>query len=107
MLHAGEYVLVDAVEKEVGLFVSETFLESAPVIKTSAVKSKGIPELQRECELLEVKSSLPKMNTEGSFLPIDRVFSMQGFGLVATGTLRLGPLQNGTSVEILPNGGIQ
>ena len=97
---------LDAVEKEVGLFVSETFLESAPVIKTSAVKSKGIPELQRECELLEVKSSLPKMNTEGSFLPIDRVFSMQGFGLVATGTLRLGPLQNGTSVEILPNGGI-
>jgi selenocysteine-specific elongation factor len=94
------------VEQEVSHFLEGSFLEQALVIKTSVVESKGLKELRTACGLLERSYCLPTESSEGSFLPIDRVFSMHGFGSVVTGTLRLGTLEVNESVEILPGGEI-
>ena len=94
------------VEQEVSHFLEGSFLEQALVIKTSVAESEGLQELRTACRLLETSSCLPTESSEGWFLPIDRVFSMHGFGAVVTGTLRSGALEANESVEILPGGEI-
>jgi selenocysteine-specific elongation factor len=94
------------VEQEVSHFLEGSFLEQALVIKTSVAESEGLQELRTACRLLETSSCLLTESSEGWFLPIDRVFSMHGFGAVVTGTLRSGALEANESVEILPGGEI-
>lgn len=84
-------------------FTKGTFLEEAPIIPVSAVTGEGIEELiialERLVEQVEERPS------DGIFrLPIDRVFTMKGFGTVVTGTLVSGKLMTGEAVEILPKG---
>ena len=92
------------VEREVSQFLEGSFLEQASVIKTSVDKSQGFNELRTACGSLKTSSCVPTESSDGSFLPIDRVFSMHGFGAVVTGTLRSGTLEVNQSVEVLPSG---
>ena len=82
--------------------VAGTFLEHASVIPVSSVTGEGIEELrQRLFESLELA---PDKNNRAPFrLPVDRVFSSEGFGAVVTGTLIEGRIAAGDEVTIYPS----
>ncbi len=78
-----------------------TFLENAPIVPVSSYTGEGIDTLRQT--LFELVAQTRGKNIEAPFrLPIDRVFSMQGFGTVVTGTLIEGTIQEGQEVAIYP-----
>jgi len=92
------------VEDDVETFLAGTFLEGTPIVPLSSVTGKGIPEFLRA--LGEVIATLDERTDSGLFrLPVDRVFTMKGFGTVVTGTLASGKIRVGDSVAIMPPGG--
>jgi len=83
--------------------VSGSFLEGAPVLEVSSKSGEGVDALKQT--LLEQASAVPARPGTGLFrLPVDRVFSMKGFGTVVTGTLIAGAVHRDDEVEILPRG---
>ena len=89
--------------EDIGDFVKGTFLEDAPVATVSSTTRKGIPEF---IEILdELAAKIPERPPSDLFrLPIDRVFTMKGFGTVITGTLISGRVQVGDTIMIYPSG---
>ena len=84
-------------------FVRGTFLEDAPVAAVSSTTGKGIPEFINILDALAAK--IPDRPPSDLFrLPIDRVFTMKGFGTVITGTLISGRVQVGDTIMIYPSG---
>ncbi len=97
--------LLPMVEEEIRDLVAGTFLAQAPFIATSSVSGQGIEELK--AALAGVLERTAPQPDEGSvYMPVDRVFSMPGFGTVATGTLRRGALRVGDSVAMYPGGAV-
>lgn len=100
--------LVDAdvlglVKLEIEEFVRGSFLEAAAIIPVSARTGSGLGELKHEMQ--RTAASAPERDASHyARLPIDRVFSMQGFGTVVTGTLISGTLRPGEEIELLPSG---
>jgi selenocysteine-specific elongation factor len=94
---------LDLVEEDVREVLLGTVLESVPVVRVSAKNGQGISGL---LEILDevLAERPPRQDLGRPRLPVDRVFSMAGFGTVVTGTLSDGHLQVGEEVEILPNG---
>jgi len=80
-----------------------TVLEGAPVVVTSAVTREGLDDLLATVDRL-LDETVPRRDIGKPRLPIDRIFSMKGFGTVVTGTLIDGKLSVGQEVEILPIG---
>ena len=80
-----------------------TFLENAPVVETSAATGQGIEDLRETLHAL-VRQTREKSARVPFRLPIDRVFSVDGFGTVVTGTLIEGALHVGGEAELLPSG---
>jgi selenocysteine-specific elongation factor len=94
---------LDLVEEELYEFLAGTVLENAPLRKISAVTGVGVPELLATIASQTV--DIPDRSSTGRVrLPIDRVFSVVGFGTVVTGTLASGVLKTGDTVEIMPRG---
>jgi selenocysteine-specific elongation factor len=94
---------LDLVEAELNAALQNTVLSSAPIIRVSARMGWGISELKTalsDC----LAERPPRPNLGRPRLPIDRVFTIAGFGTVVTGTLLDGQLQVGDEVEILPTG---
>ncbi|HEY3193922.1 MAG TPA: selenocysteine-specific translation elongation factor [Candidatus Dormibacteraeota bacterium] len=100
--------LVDAawrelVETEVATTLTGTALEGAATIGVSAVTGAGLPDLVAALDGLlndvEARADLGRPR-----LPIDRVFTMSGFGTVVTGTLVDGGLAVGDELEVVPGG---
>jgi len=92
------------VQEDVRSFFEGTFLEGAPIIPLSSVTGAGLPEFLQA--LSEIISTLEERTDSGLFrLPVDRVFTMKGFGTVVTGTLASGKIRVGDTVEIMPSGG--
>lgn len=90
------------VESDVREAVAGTFLEDSPCMRVSALTGEGMAELR---ELVyNFAAQAGDKNNDPAFLriPIDRVFTMQGFGTVITGTLTSGMLESGTEVGIYP-----
>lgn len=87
--------------EEVRELVQDTFLKDAPIVLTSALKEIGLDELRESLDAI-VADWTPQLDEGCFFLPIDRVFSMSGFGTVVTGTLRRGAIRAGDTVEIYP-----
>ena len=78
--------LLELVRLETAELVENSFLENAPVVAVSAKTGEGIDELKRI--LLENARTIPARKNESiARLPIDRSFSVKGFGAVVTGTL--------------------
>ena len=96
---------VEMVKEDVRTHVEGTFLEGKPVFTVSAYTGQGISELRQTLKELVQKAAEKNMRTPFR-LPIDRVFSVDGFGTVVTGTLIEGSVSNGDMAEILP-GGVQ
>jgi selenocysteine-specific elongation factor len=84
-------------------FVSGSFLEGAPIVPVSSTTGEGLGELRTtlECAALAVVEKSARRHFR---LPIDRVFSMKGFGTVVTGTLISGAVRKDQEVEIHPTG---
>src|SRR6266849_1327717 len=100
--------LVDAewlelVQEEIAELLRPTTLAGANIVAVSAYSGQGLPELLAELERV-LDESLSRKNIARPRLPIDRVFSLTGFGTVVTGTLLDGIFKVGQEVEILPQG---
>ncbi len=96
--------ILDLVKLEVDEYVEGSFLESAPMIAVSSETGEGLDELRSA--LLDAGREIDAKTVQGfARLPIDRVFSMKGFGTVVTGTLTSGKLTTEAEVEIQPGGG--
>jgi selenocysteine-specific elongation factor len=94
---------LDLVEEEVRQVVSNTVLENADIIRVSARKRTGLETLVSSLEA--VLARMPARNDLGRpRLPVDRVFSVAGFGTVVTGTLSDGRFSVGEDIEIQPSG---
>lgn len=100
---ASDSTWLDLVETDIRHAVSGTVLQDAPILRVSAKTKTGIKELISALEkLLQEKPARPDLNRPR--LPIDRVFTISGFGTVVTGTLQDGHFNIGDDVEILPDG---
>jgi selenocysteine-specific elongation factor len=94
---------LDLVEVDIRNTLRSTGLHNAPIQRVSSVTHAGFPELLQV--LVKVLQSTPaRPNLCRPRLPVDRVFSIAGFGTVVTGTLSDGNLTAGDEVEILPSG---
>lgn len=92
---------LDLVEMDVRETVFDTVLADAPVVRVSARTGEGLNELLHELQnCLAQRSERPDLGRPR--LPIDRVFTVAGFGTVVTGTLTDGPLRIGEEIAILP-----
>ena len=84
-------------------FVAGSFLEGAPCIAVSSTTGEGLDELR--ARLAELAARIPAKDSSRPFrLPIDRAFSMRGFGTVVTGTLISGSVAREQEVELHPGG---
>ncbi len=94
---------LEMVEEEVREFMAGSFLEEAPIMSVSSTTGEGIDQ---------VRETLDKMVSESEFheaygpfrLPVDRVFTMKGFGAVVTGTSISGRLGTGEDITLYPEG---
>ncbi|MBN1572513.1 MAG: selenocysteine-specific translation elongation factor [Deltaproteobacteria bacterium] len=95
--------MISLVEEELFDFTSGTFLEGAPVVRVSSITGDGIDELISVLDGL--LSKVEGRGASGLFrLPVDRVFTMKGFGTVITGTLLSGGVKAGEEITIMPTG---
>ncbi len=100
--------LVDAdwlelVKSDIQEVTKGTVLEDSPIIPVSSVTGEGIRELQTAVDHL-LDNVPPKRNVGRPRLPVDRIFTVPGFGTVVTGTLIDGQLVTGEEVEVVPGG---
>jgi len=94
---------IDIVEEEVRETLAGTFLADAPCCRVSAIKGDGIDSLRQTIQ--DILNDLPPRDEDGpTRLPIDRHFTISGFGTVVTGTLLSGRIKVGDTVEIMPRG---
>ncbi len=98
--------LIAVVRQEVTELVRGSFLEGAPLVAVDSLSGDGIDEL-RQTMLREIQA-LPRENLDRRIedrvfrLPVDRVFTIRGFGTVVTGTAISGSLRRDEPVQILP-----
>ena len=94
---------LDVVKLEVEEFLRGSFLESAPIIAVSSLTHLGIDELKSA--LMKVAGEVPARDSNAlARLPMDRVFTMKGFGTVVTGTLVSGSIRKEQELEVFPTG---
>ncbi|MBK9343360.1 MAG: selenocysteine-specific translation elongation factor [Dehalococcoidia bacterium] len=93
----------DLVEAELEETLEGSRLEGAPVVRVSAATGQGLEELTRQIDSL-LDAAPAKRDLARGRLPIDRAFTIQGFGAVVTGTLIDGALEVGQDVVLLPGG---
>ncbi len=94
---------LDVVRLEVEEFLRETFLEHAPIVLVSSLTSAGLDNLKRAITAAAAKVE-PRDSHALPRLPIDRVFTMKGFGTVVTGTLISGTIRREDELEVFPSG---
>ncbi|MBA2503721.1 MAG: selenocysteine-specific translation elongation factor, partial [Pyrinomonadaceae bacterium] len=93
--------LLALVRVEVEELVDGSFLENAPIIPTSARNRTGLDELKNA--LGEIARDMPPRESKTiARLPVDRAFTMRGFGAVVTGTLVSAEITEGSEMELLP-----
>ena len=94
---------LEALESDVRQKVKNTVLQDAPIVRVSARTRFGLDHLVKTLSEI-LRQQPPRPDLGRPRLPIDRVFTMSGFGAVVTGTLSDGHLKIGDDVEILPTG---
>jgi selenocysteine-specific elongation factor len=94
---------LELVRDDVATLVRSTFLEGAPIVPASAKTGAGLPELRQA--LRRLAEAVPERAVDQlARLPIDRVFTVKGFGTVVTGTLAAGRVAVDDRVEVYPKG---
>ena len=99
--------LVDAewlelMEEEVRDQLQDTFLKDAPMVRVSAATGEGLKELTDEIVRMETSEVLEKEIHTIPRLPIDRVFTISGFGTIVTGTLISGVIRKEDTLQLYP-----
>ena len=94
---------LDVVRMEVADFLRGSFLETAPIIAVSSLKNTGLAELKNAS--VRIASEISARDSGAiARLPIDRVFTMKGFGTVVTGTLVAGTISKEDELQLFPSG---
>ncbi len=94
---------IQQLKTDVKDYIQGTFLEDAPIIPVSSVSGSGIDNLK--ASLFRIAEKVTPRVDRGTFrMPIDRVFTMRGFGTVTAGTVLSGTIKEGDKVEIFPEG---
>jgi selenocysteine-specific elongation factor len=92
---------IELVEMEIQELLFEAGIDDFSIIQVSAIQNKGIDKLKTA--IIELSQTIPSKIDNGIFrLPVDRVFTIQGFGTVVTGTVQSGSIKVGQEVEIIP-----
>lgn len=94
---------LDMVEADIREVLTGTILQDAPILRVSARTGAGLDDLKQTLAELLAKCP-PRPDYGRARLPVDRVFTMPGFGTVVTGTLVDGQFRIGDEVEVLPGG---
>jgi selenocysteine-specific elongation factor len=95
--------MLDGVRLEVEDFLRGTFLEGSPIVGVSALTGAGLDDLKQAMIAATVK--VETRNSRAlTRLPIDRVFTMKGFGTVVTGTLISGTIRKEEELQVFPAG---
>ena len=95
---------LELVKEEIKEELEGTFLEQAPIVEVSAATGQGIPELIEVIERLTAEEVVEKDVNTIPRLPIDRVFSLSGFGTIITGTLLAGTISKEDNLQVYPIG---
>jgi selenocysteine-specific elongation factor len=96
-----EQEMLSLVESEAREMVAGSFLDDAPIVAVSSKTGAGLDELKSQ--LIAIGERVPSRSADFvTRLPIDRAFSMKGFGAVVTGTLISGEINEGDDLELLP-----
>ncbi len=93
---------LELVQMDVRQAVHSTVLESAPIVPVSARHGQGLPDLVQALQAC-LEQRPPRADLGRARLPVDRVFTIAGFGTVVTGTLVDGVLKLGEEIELLPS----
>ena len=93
---------LELVKDDVAGLVRGTFLENAPILPVSAKTGEGLPDLRATLRTLGAATVPARAADQLPRLPIDRVFTVKGFGTVITGTLMTGRLAAEDRVEVYP-----
>ncbi|MFQ5897745.1 MAG: selenocysteine-specific translation elongation factor [Candidatus Methylomirabilia bacterium] len=94
---------LELVQDDVARLLRGTFLEGCPILVVSAKTGEGLAELRSALREL-ARNVPPRVADQSVRLPIDRVFTVRGFGTVVTGTLTAGRLALDERVQIYPKG---
>jgi len=94
---------LDMVREEVTEYLKGSFLEGAPILPVSAHTGAGLPELKAELARMAAGYA-PNRRSDLLRLPVDRVFTMKGYGTVVTGTLVSGKARVGDDITVYPAG---
>jgi len=94
---------LDLVREEIEQLLEQTGLAGSPIVPVSSATGEGLEQLKHSLEQL-LSAAAPRPDLGRPRLPVDRAFSMTGFGTVVTGTLVDGSLEVGQEVEVLPGG---
>ncbi|HOV90737.1 MAG TPA: selenocysteine-specific translation elongation factor [Syntrophorhabdaceae bacterium] len=93
--------LIQMVSDEIHELTEGTFLENAPIIPFSAKTGQGINKILKIID--DMAKKIVKNDSNDIFrLPIDRIFTMSGYGTIVTGTIASGKIKTGDSVEVYP-----
>jgi selenocysteine-specific elongation factor len=92
---------LELIKTDIRDFMKGTFLSDSPIIETSSFTGQGLKELILSIDEM-LKKCEPKLDIQRARLPVDRVFSLKGFGTIVTGTMLDGQFSVGQQVEILP-----
>ncbi|MFQ5604168.1 MAG: selenocysteine-specific translation elongation factor [bacterium] len=90
------------VKDDIRALVKNSFLEDAPIVPVSTATHDGMAELKSRLET-ELTKINRKQNQGIFWMPVDRSFTMKGFGTVVTGSVLAGEIKVGSTVEILPH----
>ena len=94
---------LEMMQEEIREKTEGSFLEGKPIVTVSAYTGQGIPELKEMLRELVRKAEEKSMRIPFR-LPVDRVFSVEGFGTVVTGTLIEGAINESDPAELVPSG---
>lgn len=94
---------LDVVVEDIKNFLKGTFLENSYIAAVSSVTGEGMDELIKEID--EIAGELDEKRSDSFFrLPVDRIFTISGFGTVVTGTLISGMVSEGDKCLVYPSG---
>lgn len=94
---------LELAEEEIRSTLEGTFLQHAPVVRVSAVTGQGIPELKKLISGMTGEVEEKNKYTVAR-MPIDRVFSLSGFGTIVTGTILSGSISKEDKLQLYPSG---
>ncbi len=92
---------LELIKEDVRELAKGTFLKEAPLVTFSAINEEGMEELRRQIDLM-VEEPTKRENRGYFWMPVDRSFTIRGFGTVTTGSVNSGELHAGDDVELLP-----